>query len=54
MRAAAKLLLVALAKFREHGGSDWALQVEEYVAIAREDPDRLARIIAGNRDSRAM
>lgn len=53
-RAAAKLLIVALVQLRAHGGADWAALVDEYVGIAKHDPGKLARIVAGNRGTRAM
>ena len=53
-RAAAKLLLVALDRFREHGGDDWRATVEEYVEIAAERPEKLEAILAGNRSVKAM
>jgi len=34
IRAAAKLLLVALDKFRRHGGQDWMSLVTEYITIS--------------------
>ena len=54
VRAAAKLLIVALAKFREHGGADWPAQVDEYVALARDNPDKLERILQGHSSTKAM
>jgi len=54
LRAAAKLLLVALDRFRRHGGERWAERVDEYVAIARDDPERFHRIVAGHASTKAM
>lgn len=54
LRAAAKLLIVALSKFREHGGSQWDQTVCEYLAIARDRPDKLARILEGHGSVKAM
>ena len=54
LRAASKLLLVALDRFRRHGGEAWAERVDEYVAIARDDPERFARIFAGHSSVKAM
>jgi hypothetical protein len=34
IRAAAKLLLVALDKFRRHGGQNWMSLVNEYITIS--------------------
>ena len=52
VRAAAKLLLVALDKLRTHGGADWSALVDEYLELAKHDPERLARIIHGNRGNK--
>lgn len=45
IRAAAKLLLVALEKFRSHGGPGWRRLVDEYLALLDEDPEKYDRII---------
>lgn len=52
MRAAAKLLLVALARLREHGGDDWDMTLEAYVRIAKNRPDKLAAILQQGNSSR--
>ncbi|WPL15775.1 hypothetical protein Thiowin_00692 [Thiorhodovibrio winogradskyi] len=49
LRAAAKLLLVALARFRTHGGPDWARLLDEYVVLAKTDPARFERLLSSNR-----
>lgn len=49
LRAAAKLLLVALAKFREHGGADWATLLDEYVRVLKTDPVAFQRMLDSNR-----
>ena len=49
IRAAAKLLLVALDKFREHGGANWMALLDEYITLAKENPDKFATIIHGQR-----
>ncbi|NEX18206.1 MAG: hypothetical protein C1943_16755 [Halochromatium sp.] len=49
LRAAAKILLVALAKFQEHGGPDWAQLLDEYVEILKRDPQRFQRMLDSNR-----
>jgi hypothetical protein len=51
LRAAAKMLLVALAKFRAHGGVRWASLLDEYVDIAKHDPERLQRLLEANSGS---
>lgn len=49
LRAAAKLLLVALAQFREHGGPGWKRLLDEYVALVKTNPDKFNRMLASNR-----
>lgn len=49
LRAAAKILLVALAKFREHGGPDWQPLLDEYVDALKHDPVRFERMLDSNR-----
>lgn len=45
IRAASKLLIVALEKFKRHGGPDWLRLVNEYLALAVENPGKFDRII---------
>ena len=49
VRAAAKLLLVALDKFKTHGGANWSGLVDEYVQMATQDAQRFERVLHGNR-----
>jgi hypothetical protein len=49
IRAAAKLLLVALAKFKEHGGPRGVALAEEYLDLLKHDPDKFERIMHSNR-----
>lgn len=49
VRAAAKLLLVALDKMRLHGGPNWRQLVMEYVDTASDDPERFDQILEKNR-----
>lgn len=49
LRASAKLLLVALAGFRRHGGPVWRQLVDDYVRLASEEPERFDRILAASR-----
>lgn len=49
VRAATKLLLVAIAELKWHGGPGWAELVYDYVAIADRDPERFDRILQANR-----
>lgn len=51
MRAAAKLLLVALDKFRQHGGTHWTTLLDEYVNMAKENPDKFAQVMGRQRGS---
>ncbi|WP_295542414.1 hypothetical protein [uncultured Thiohalocapsa sp.] len=48
LRAAAKLLLVALDKIRSHGGHNWSGLLDEYVHIVKHDPERFARMLQSN------
>lgn len=49
LRAAAKLLLVALDRFRRFGGDDWERLLEEYVDLAKRDPERFHRVLDSQR-----
>ena len=49
LRAAAKLLLVAIVELRRHGGAGWTELLDEYVQIAKQDPERFERMVEGNR-----
>ena len=49
LRAAAKLLLVALDKFRRHGGKDWEQLLDQYVEMAKQRPEKLERILKSQR-----
>ncbi len=49
LRVAAKLLIVALDKFSQHGGSDWRELVMEYVDMLKDDPDKFAKVMESNR-----
>ncbi|GAB6906837.1 hypothetical protein DESC_940028 [Desulfosarcina cetonica] len=51
IRAASKLLIVALEKFKCHGGPDWLRLINEYLALAVEDPGKFDRIIRYQRNS---
>jgi hypothetical protein len=53
LRAAAKLLLVAIAEFKRHGGEEWRRLLDEYVHIAKNDPARFERMVQGNRTNAA-
>jgi hypothetical protein len=49
MRAAAKLLMVALLKLKEHGGPGWQGLVDEYLIMLKNDPERFQRMLDANR-----
>ncbi len=49
LRAAAKILLVALSKFREHGGTHWQSLLDEYVDALKHDLARFERMLDCNR-----
>lgn len=54
LRIAAKLLLVALDRFRLHGGPRWSSLVRDYLSIAEYDPDKFDRILASNRSEKSI
>jgi hypothetical protein len=49
IRAASKLLMVALIKLKEHGGFGWQGMVEEYLLMLKNDPERYERMLDANR-----
>ncbi|MGY6278083.1 hypothetical protein [Methylomonas sp. MgM2] len=49
IRAASKLMLVALAKFKEHGGPNGINLADEYLNLAKNDPEKFERILQSNR-----
>lgn len=49
LRAAAKLLIVALHEFSIHGGPDWHFMVKEYMEILKNDPEKFQKILISNR-----
>lgn len=49
IRAAAKILLVGLAKFKEHGGQNWSALLDDYVSILKHDPEKFKRVLQSNR-----
>ena len=54
VRAAAKLLLVALSHLREHGGPNWDVTLDAYVKIAKTRPDKLASILQQGNSGRKL
>lgn len=53
LRVAAKMFLVALDKFRQHGGWGWSGLVWEYLNLAENDPEKFARVLAANRSEKS-
>lgn len=51
IRAAAKLLLVALDKLRQHGGTTWTSLLDEYVIMAKENPEKFTKTLKSQRGS---
>ncbi len=51
-RAAAKLLMIALLKLKDHGGFGWQGLVEDYVLMLKNDPERFQRVLDANRGER--
>ena len=49
IRAAAKLMLVALAKFKEHGNPSGIELADEYLNLIKQDPEKFDRIMQSNR-----
>jgi len=49
IRAAAQLLLVALAKFKKHGGKRGVDLAGEYLDLLKYEPEKLERILQSNR-----
>jgi hypothetical protein len=49
IRVAAKLMLVALVKFKEHCGSRRIDLAGEYLNLLKHDPEKFERIMLSNR-----
>ena len=49
IRAASKLLMVALFNLKRHAGHQWHVLVREYLDILQEDPERFERFLESNR-----
>jgi hypothetical protein len=52
IRAASKLLMVALTHLKEHGGFGWQGLLEEYVIMLKNDPERFRNMLDANRGER--
>lgn len=48
IRAAAKMLLVALDRFRTYGGPQWPALVQEYLDIAADNPEKFEKMLLAN------
>ena len=49
VRAATKLLMVALHNLHQHAGADWHGIVQEYLDILRQDPEKFEKFLDVNR-----
>jgi hypothetical protein len=49
IRAASKLLMVALNKLHEHGGREWETLIRSYVDILAKDPAHFRRLLDSQR-----
>ena len=49
IRAAAKLMLVALARFKDHCGPRGIDLADEYLNLIKQDPEKFERIMQSNR-----
>ena len=45
LRAASKMLMVALARLREHGGAHWDMTLDAYVKVAKNRPEKLDKVL---------
>ena len=49
IRAASKLLMIALMMLKQHGGFGWQGLVEEHLLMLKNDPERYQRVLDANR-----
>jgi hypothetical protein len=49
VRAASKLLMVALFNLKRHAGHEWHSLVSEYLGILQDEPERFERFLESNR-----
>ena len=49
VRAASKLLMIALLKLREHDGDGWHELIKEYIHILKNNPERYQKILDANK-----
>jgi len=52
LRVAAKMLMVAIDRFRRYGGYEWSSLVREYTSIAVNDPEKFELILRANRNEK--
>lgn len=52
VRAASKLLLVALLKLSERPGCDWEGLLDEHIRMLKDDPERFRSVLNANRGVR--
>jgi len=52
IRAASKLLMIALLKLEEHGRFGWQGLVQDHLLMLKNDPVRYRRIVDANRGER--
>jgi hypothetical protein len=53
IRAATKLLMVALVRLKEHGGFGWQSLVEDYLRMLNDEPERYQKMLNANRGKTA-
>lgn len=51
IRAATKLLLVAIARLKAQDEHGWKGLMREYISLAEDDPEKFARVLNGNRST---
>jgi hypothetical protein len=49
IRAAAKLLLVAIDRMQRHAGPGWRALIDEYLDLASREPEKFALMVEKNR-----
>ena len=54
LRAASKLLMVALNKLHEHGPREWGTLVKSYVDILANDPAHFRRMLDSQRGEKKL
>jgi hypothetical protein len=49
VRAASKLLMIALLKLKEHDADGWQGLIEEYIHMLKDNPERYQRVLEANK-----